>query len=159
MLLGRFSGRLEPPLRVMICTNAFGMGVDLPDVRLVVHWQHPASVKDYLQEFGRAGQDGKSSVADTFVGDNDEGLLRFMACVRKSIVNYFGETPPSAHRSIAVRILEWLLSRSVHVRRTRFCCDQWDRVNVGDANSVIGWGAEVFAQGHHEKIRSALRRP
>lgn len=43
-LLGRFTGRLEPPARAVICTNAFGMGLDVPDVRLVVHWQHPASV-------------------------------------------------------------------------------------------------------------------
>ena len=79
MLLGRFTGRLNPPVRVIICTNAFGMGLDLPDVRLVVHWQHPASVEDYLQEFGRAGRDGKLSVAVTFVGERDEKLLQFMA--------------------------------------------------------------------------------
>jgi len=56
MLLGQFTGRTDPPVRVIICTNAFGMGLDLPDVRLVVHWQHPASPEDYLQEFGRAGR-------------------------------------------------------------------------------------------------------
>jgi len=66
-------------VRVIICTNAFGMGLDLPDVRLVVHWQHPASPEDYLQEFGRAGRDGKPSVAVMFTGEKDEGLLRFMA--------------------------------------------------------------------------------
>src|SRR5439155_9318218 len=63
----------------IICTNAFGMGLDLPDVRLVVHWQHPASVEDYLQEFGRAGRDGNPSIAVLFTGAQDEGLLRFMA--------------------------------------------------------------------------------
>jgi superfamily II DNA helicase RecQ len=55
------------------------MGLDLPDVRLVVHWQHPASVEDYLQEFGRAGRDGNPSIAVLFTGAKDEGLLRFMA--------------------------------------------------------------------------------
>src|SRR5438445_6210831 len=78
-LLGRFTGRIDPPANVIICTNAFGMGLDLPDVRLVVHWQHPASVEDYLQEFGRAGRDGKPSVAVLFTGEKDVGLLRFMA--------------------------------------------------------------------------------
>src|ERR1051325_8878164 len=53
-LLGRFTGRIDPPANLIICTNAFGMGLDLPDVRLVIHWQHPASVEDYLQEFGPA---------------------------------------------------------------------------------------------------------
>lgn len=79
LLLGRFTGRLEPPVRAIICTNAFGMGLDVPDVRLVVHWQHPASVEDYLQEFGRAGRDGNPSIALLFTGDRDEELLRFMA--------------------------------------------------------------------------------
>ena len=81
MLLGRFTGRIQPALPVIICTNAFGMGLDVPDVRLVVHWQHPASVEDYLQEFGRAGRDGKQSLAVLFTSEanDDLKLLRFMA--------------------------------------------------------------------------------
>jgi RecQ family ATP-dependent DNA helicase len=79
MLLGQFTGRLSPPVKVVICTTAFGTGLDLPDVRLVVHWQHPASVEDYLQEFGRGGRDGKPSVALLFTRSQDSGLLRFMA--------------------------------------------------------------------------------
>lgn len=78
-LLGQFTGRLSPPANVVICTNAFGMGLDVPNVRLVVHWQHPASIEDYLQEFGRAGRDGRPSLAVLFTGNKDEGLLRFMA--------------------------------------------------------------------------------
>jgi len=78
-LLGQFTGRLSPPAHAVICTNAFGMGLDVPDVRLVVHWQHPASVEDYLQEFGRAGRDGRPAVAVLFTGPRDDGLLKFMA--------------------------------------------------------------------------------
>jgi superfamily II DNA helicase RecQ len=78
-LLGRFTGRIEPAANVVICTNAFGMGLDLPNVRLVVHWQHPASVEDYLQEFGRAGRDGAPAVAILFTGSKDVKLLTFMA--------------------------------------------------------------------------------
>jgi superfamily II DNA helicase RecQ len=79
MLLGRFVGRILPPANVVICTNAFGMGLNVPDVRLVVHWHHPMSMEDYLQEFGRAGRDGNPSVAILFTSPKDEGLLRFMA--------------------------------------------------------------------------------
>jgi ATP-dependent DNA helicase RecQ len=101
-LLGQFTGRLSPPARVVICTSAFGMGLDVPDVRLVVHWQHPASVEDYLQEFGRAGRDGSRSVALLFTSREDEGLLRFMA--EKTLQSAPSSSPevlPEKYRAIA----------------------------------------------------------
>ena len=82
-LLGRFTGRLEEQVDLLICTNAFGMGMDIPNVRIVFHWQHPSSPEDYLQEFGRAGRDGKQSLAVLFTKKNDIDILDFM--LRKSL--------------------------------------------------------------------------
>ena len=78
-LLDRFKGSIEPALDALVCTNAFGMGIDIPNVRVVVHWLQPESVEDYLQEFGRAGRDGKPSVAVIFKTPDDIGLRRYMA--------------------------------------------------------------------------------
>jgi ATP-dependent DNA helicase RecQ len=82
-LFKRFSGESRPEVDRIICTSAFGMGLDIKNVRMVIHWQHPSSVEDYLQEFGRAGRDGKASVAvllhDRSNARRDIGLLRFMA--------------------------------------------------------------------------------
>ena len=79
-ILGGLTGRLEPEIDAVICTSAFSLGVDIPDIRLVVHWQHPASVEDYLQEFGRAGRDGEPALALLLSGTGKEaGLWRFMA--------------------------------------------------------------------------------
>ena len=65
------SGRV----RVMVATNAFGMGIDKADVRFVVHYTMSDSMESYYQEAGRAGRDGKRSYAMLMVAPNDYKIL------------------------------------------------------------------------------------
>ena len=62
-------------VRVMVATNAFGMGIDKPDVRLVIHMDCPDSIEAYFQEAGRAGRDGRKAYAVLLYNDADHRKL------------------------------------------------------------------------------------
>ncbi len=84
-------------IRVMVCTNAFGMGIDKPDVRFVLHYDIPDSPEAYFQEAGRGGRDGKRSYAVLLWNSSDVRRLHQTGTVSFPELSYVEDIYQKVH--------------------------------------------------------------
>jgi ATP-dependent DNA helicase RecQ len=136
-LLGRF---LDGSIRVMAATNAFGMGIDKPDVRLVLHLGIPSRPEAYYQEAGRAGRDGKPARCLLLWTRQDLVLMRKLAGAGPAAANGLATMRRYAHvRTCRRRLLLGYLGESLpHCAGCDHCSPgRWRRLGA-EARRLLG---------------------
>ena len=114
-IMERFT--MQSSLRIVIAAVAFGMGIDCPDVRQIIHWGIPADAEMYVQESGRAGRDGQMSCALLVYGKRD---LR-KAYTTEHMIKYC-ENTDQCRKKILFENFEGCQKI---VSKGCMCCDMW----------------------------------
>ncbi|MBE4910323.1 RecQ family ATP-dependent DNA helicase [Bacillus luteolus] len=101
---------LSNQLEVICCTSAFGMGINKPNIRYVIHFHLPSQLESYLQEIGRAGRDGNKSIAILLYSPNDEEIP-------EQLIHY--ELPPTQSIRTILNSLNEKLKNNGNLHITR----------------------------------------
>ena len=129
---------MQTPRAIAVATNAFGMGINKPDIRLVVHYQMPGTLEAYYQEAGRAGRDGQTSRCVMLFNFRDSKTQEFFI----SKIGQDGNIEPDVvdeMKAHATQKLEWMLRYA----QTHQCRRQMILDYFGDAGEVTNCRCDI----------------
>jgi ATP-dependent DNA helicase RecQ len=178
---GRLAGReraarqdafMSGAVRTMVATNAFGMGIDRPDIRHVVHYQLPGSLEAYYQEAGRAGRDGADARCTLLYDHTDRRVQLYFArkrskvellaayarstqCRWKMILEYFGEDMELGDECGAC---DNCVQRKADIDASTLKMKARPPLRKGDAVRVPKYGRGTVAEVHDDRIVVAFER-
>jgi ATP-dependent DNA helicase RecQ len=133
---------LNDQLQLICCTNAFGMGVNKPNVRYVIHFHYPSHMEGYLQEIGRAGRDGEKSIAVLLHSRSDQELPQALIMqeypTRDELEHLFRLLNETLNKNFYISE-EWLLSHTTLTEtKWRFIKYQLEQKGLLKENKLIG---------------------
>ena len=178
---GRLAGRgraarqdafMGGAVRTMVATNAFGMGIDRPDIRYVVHYQLPGSLEAYYQEAGRAGRDGNEARCTLLYDHGDRRVQLYFArkrskvellaayarstqCRWKMILEYFGEEVELGDECGAC---DNCVQRRADIDASTLKMKARPPLRKGDAVRVPKYGRGTVQEVHDDRIVVAFPR-
>lgn len=126
-------------LDLVCATSAFGMGVDKPDIRLIIHYHMPTQLESFIQEVGRAGRDGKHSVSATLLGPHDFQIPEHLIeneLPDESVIDKLYQTLFSSE-STSFDLMEWANALGLNEVNYRFIKNYLENKQIINDNKDI----------------------